>query len=202
MAPARAIAPLAPLWRELARKALHFATCAVPVAYALGVSRAHLLVLLGSTCGVALLVEGARRVHAPSREAFRRVFGSLLRPFEHERLTGATWLAVACVAAVAVLPRPAAVAALWAATAGDAAAAISGVAWRTWRGVPPQGRSIAGSTTLLVVSAVGVVALTGVSPVTGLLVGLSAAAAERASGRLDDNAVIATAAAASFILLS
>ncbi len=199
MAPTRAVAPL---WRELARKALHLATGAVPVAYALGVSRALLLGLLGSACGFALLVEWARRVHTPSRDIFRRLFGSLLRPNEHDDVTGATWLALSCVAALVFLPRSAAVAALWAATAGDAAAAITGVAWRTWRGASVQGRTIVGSTTLTLVSAAGVMSLTGVSPIVALLVGLAAAAAERVSGRLDDNVVIAAVTAGSFIVLT
>ena len=117
------------LSRELARKALHGSTAVVPVAYAGGVARRDVLVLLGALVVVAAVVEAARARHAGVRAAFTGVTGALLREHEHRRLAGATWLLLAFLLAVASFPRDVAVAAMLGVSLGDAAGAVVGKAW-------------------------------------------------------------------------
>ncbi|MDF1505610.1 hypothetical protein PYV61_21850, partial [Roseisolibacter sp. H3M3-2] len=114
------------LRHEVARKAIHLASAVVPAAYAAGVRREWLAAALGAALAVALAVEAVRRRHAATRARFEGALGGLLRPHERERWSGATWMAIAYLLAVALFPRPAAVAAMLGVALGDAAAAVIG----------------------------------------------------------------------------
>ncbi len=190
------------LRRELARKALHLSSAAIPVAYALGAPRGPLLLLLGSLVSVALVVEGARRVSPAARGWFLRVFGRLLRQHERGGLVGATWMLLAYTGAVWLTPAPVAIAATWAVAAGDASAALVGRAMADRAGrSPADGRKTWwGSAGCAGVSAAGAYALAGLSPVLALLVGLVAAGAERPAGPGDDNLRITLAVCALLML--
>ena len=121
------------LGRELARKALHLSSASAPLAYAAGVPRAWMLVGLGALAAVALVVEVARARSARARHHFTRYTGALLREHEHQALSGATWMLVAYLLAVAAYPRAFAVAAMWGVGVGDAAAAVVGRWWSARR---------------------------------------------------------------------
>ena len=125
------------LRREVARKALHLVFVVVPVAYAFGLLRGYLVAALGAGATVAVIIELARAWHAPTRERFVRWVGVLLREHEHARWSGATWMVLSMLALAAFAPRGVAIAAMWAISAGDAAAALVGRAF--------EGRGVRGA---------------------------------------------------------
>jgi dolichol kinase len=94
-----------------------------------------------------------------------------------------------------VAPLYAAIAALWAAAVGDAAAAVVGRSVGRWRKRVGPGKTSAGSLAAVVVTALGVLWLTPASPTLATVLGVVAAAAERPTAPLDDNLRIAFAVA-------
>jgi dolichol kinase len=189
--------PLAPR-REFVRKSLHLLATVVPVAYALGMPRAALETVLSISVAIALLIEGLRRASAPFGTAFERAFGALMRPHEQRAITGATWLALSCLVAVAALSRNAAIAALWCATVGDAAATIFG-RWTTGISTHENeraGKTVTGSLACAVASFAGVWMLAGYPPPIAVVIALAAAIAESWPVSIDDNIRVATAAGA------
>lgn len=182
---------------------LHLLSALVPVAYAYGAGREPLLLLLGGAVVVALAVELLRRISASARAVFERWTGSLLRDYERDGLTGATWLAISLFAAITLLPREPAVAAMWSAAAGDPAAALVGKAWHARGGGPyGSGRTVAGSFAMFCVSGLGARLLAGFNPAGAILIGAAAAVAERAGGRVDDNVTATLGAALAALAVS
>lgn len=194
-------------WRaELTRKALHAGTAVLPIAWAHGwITTSALRALLTATALTALLVEWRRRHAGWLQRQFDTTLAALLRAHERERLTGATWLALAMCLVVWCAPHAAAVAALWAAAVGDAAAALVG------RGVQRLGlvaaradgprKTWVGSAAALLSTALGVWWLTPATPWLAAGLGLVAAVAERPRRPLDDNLRIAFAVAVAASLM-
>lgn len=198
------------LRHELARKALHLTAAAAPLAYAMGMPRRTLLLVLGVLGAMAVGVELARR-HAPlARQLFHRATGPLLRHHEHERWSGATWMLVAFIGVVALAPRAPAVAAMWAVAVGDAAAAVVGRALATRREAlaasrgqpaPPRARkSLAGSAACLIATLVGALWVAGLGPAASVAAAVAAPLAEWPRSWLDDNVRVAGAVAAAVAL--
>jgi dolichol kinase len=186
------------LRHEVARKAIHLTSAVVPAAYAAGLRRDLLAALLGGALVVALGVEAARRRLPGVRAPFEAALGDLLRPHERDRWSGATWMAVAYLLAVALFPRPAAVAAMLAVALGDAAAAVVG-RWAGARRAPPPpgaaaGKTWAGTAACAVASALGALLVARLAPGAALACAAAAALAERPRGPLDDNVRVALAA--------
>ena len=186
--------PALTLRRELARKALHLSSAAVPLAYAAGLPRRTLLAGLVALLGVALLVELLRRRHEAVRRAFHRATSPLLRAHEHERWAGATWMLVAYVLVVWLAPRAAAIAATWAVAVGDASAAIVGRSIGRWR-VGAHGKSLEGSLACCIATALGAVLVARLGPAVSVAAGVAAAVAEWPGRPLDDNLRVAAAVA-------
>lgn len=174
------------LARELGRKALHLTSTTVPVLLSLGIGRRVLVPALAVLAGCAIAVEVMRRRSRVVRVRFEALFAPLLRAHEHHRLTGATWLLLAFLGAVLVFPRAVAIAALWAAAAGDAAAALVGMPFGRHR-AERSGKSLEGSAACAVVSALGAWSLAALPPWIAVVAGVAAALAERASWPDDDN---------------
>lgn len=196
---------------EVARKALHLLFVVVPIAYAAGLPRTLLVIMLGAAALAALVVEVARARHPATRERFGRLVGMLLREHEHQRWSGATWLVLAMLALAALAPRDVAIAAMWAISAGDAAAALVGrTLGRRAQHEQPRApydvpklagrKTIRGSAACFVVSLAGAVLLAQLSPVESVVAAALATAAERPSGWVDDNARIAIAVAIGILL--
>jgi dolichol kinase len=179
-----------PLRAELGRKATHLALAALPVAWARGVLDDDVMraLLLGGL-GVALLVEALRRWAPPVRRLFLALTGPLLRPHEHAGLTGATWLALALALLVLTHPPAATQVALWAVAVGDGLAAVVGRLTGGAHGT----KSIAGSATCLLATALGAWWLGGAGPAPAVAIGAVAAIAERPRVALDDNFRVALA---------
>ena len=186
-------APVLALHRELARKALHLLSAGAPVAYAAHAPRVILTWILAAAAAIAVTVEVTRRRMPPVQRALDRLAGSLFRPHEHAGVTGATWLILALLLAIAVLPRPEAIATMWAAAVGDPAATLVGRTVGRTR-LHPDGKSLEGSLACLATTALGAWLVAGLPASAALLAGLAAALAEWPRGPLDDNIRITVAA--------
>lgn len=187
--------------RELARKAIHLASVAVPLGVWMAPRGVAAAVLVGGAA-VALLVELARRHLRPVRYAFLRRTRTLLRTHERRGLAGATWMALAYAAAVLLFPRPVAVLAMLFNALGDAAAALVGKRWGRHR--TAWGKSWEGFAAGVATNAGVALAVAWRAPELGLapaLAGaLAAAAAEMAPLPLDDNLRVTLAGGAAILL--
>lgn len=190
-------------WRaELGRKTVHLASTLFPVSWALGwVDRPIILGVLGLGLLIAVGLEIGRRRAGPIRRWFDAWFGWMLRRHEATALTGATWILAAMYLAAWLLPPAAAIAALWAAVAGDASAALVGRTVAAHAAV--RGKTWAGSLACVVASALGPFLLVGATLPASLAIGAAAALGERPRHWIDDNArVTAAAGLAAWLLLA
>ncbi len=186
--------------RELPRKTLHFTTAAVPLGLWLGVPQRAVAVGLLCLFGVACALEVARRRSGAVAAQFDASVGTMLRPHEVSGgITGATWLLAALTLACLAAPLSAAIAATWAGAVGDGSATIAGRAWRQRH--PGTGKTLAGSVTCLVMTALGAWWLGGFGATAAAGIGAVAALAERPTIALDDNLRVTLAAALTATLL-
>lgn len=188
------------LRRELARKALHVTSAAVPVAYAAGLPRAGLLAGLLALLAIALVVEGARARSERARAHFTRATGPLLRAHEHHRWAGATWLLAAFALAVGLYPAPVAVAATWAVALGDASAAIVGRRIGRHRLSPRFAKTLEGSAACAAVTFAGALWVARLPLGASVVAGVAAALAEAPTRPLDDNVRVVLAVGAGILL--
>lgn len=170
---------------EAQRKAIHLLAAAVPIGLAAGVPRDLVAWGLAALLATAVAIELARMRVAPVRVLFLRLTSHLLRDHEHAGWSGASWMLAAHLLAVLLFPRATAIAALWAVSTGDAAAALVGRAAGRHR--VASGKSLEGTAACFLVSLAGALWLAGL-PAGAALVGAGAAAlAELPSRPLDDN---------------
>jgi len=192
-------APLA-LRHELARKALHITSAAVPVAYATGVvARRWLAALVLLLLGVALAVELGRARSERLRAHFTRATGVLLRAHEHHRWAGATWLLVAFAAAILLFPPPVAVAALWAVSIGDAGAAVVGRSVGRHR-ILGLAKTVEGSVACAALTFLGARVVARLDVGACVVAAICAAIAEAPRRPLDDNVRVALAVGGGILL--
>jgi phytol kinase len=183
------------LRQELARKALHLASAALPIAWGIGlVSADALLTALMLAVAVAVLIEGARHLSPAAARTFDALVGPMVRPHERAGITGATWLAVAMFLSLVVFPGPAALIALWAAAVGDGSASVVGRLVADRRGGASTGKTLAGSLACAGMTAVGVLWFSELGLARALAIGVITALAERPRGPFDDNLRVAAAA--------
>ena len=186
-----------PLRRELARKAIHILSVAVPVGYAMGLSRLLVILTLAVALIIALTAEIGRARSARAGAAFDARLGGLLREHEWRGVSGATWLVLALLIAAVSFPRDVAIAAMCAVALGDAAAAIAGRA--VARSALPR-KSLSGSAACFAASALSARGIAGFAWSEALLVGIVAALAERPRSPMDDNLRIAIAVGCGILL--
>lgn len=170
--------------RELARKAVHVASVAVPLGVWL-LPRAVTVPALVAAALLALAVEVARLRLRGVRYRFLRLTRSMLRPHERRGLSGATYMALAYAGAALVFPKPLAVAAMLYNGLGDAAAALVGRRWGRHR--TRWNKSWEGFAAALIVDVAVGLAMPGVPPAAALLGGVAAAGLEFLPLPLDDN---------------
>lgn len=188
----------ATLRHEIARKAIHIASAAVPVAYVCGMPRPAVAIALAVAGLVAAGIELARSRSARVRAAFERAVGPLLRPHERGRWSGATWMCAAYLLAVLAFPRREAVAAMLGVALGDAAAAVVGrlAASRAPAADRSGAKTWSGSIACLGATALGALLVAGLSAPAAVACGAAAMLAERPRWALDDNVRIVIAAGA------
>lgn len=189
--------PLSPRG-ELARKSLHVSSAIVPVGYAAGVPWSAVALLLAILLSAALAVELVRERSLTAQAHFLRTTGRLLREHEHHRWSGATWLLLSFLTAVLVLPRDIAVAAMWAVSIGDAAAALVGRSLGTPR--TTGGKTKAGALACWAATGVGAALVAQLGVAQSLVAATAAAAAEWPRRPLDDNLRIVAAVSAGILL--
>jgi dolichol kinase len=171
--------------RELARKGLHLVSAAAPIGYAAGVPRTTVAGVLAMLAATAVLLEIARARVPAVRLRVERTIGVLLRDAEHHAWCGATWMLLAFLAAVVLLPAPIAMAAMWAVAVGDALAALVG----RWAGRHRLGtlKSIEGSLACFVGTLAGALVVARLGVAASVVAATAATAAEWPRRPLDDN---------------
>ncbi len=188
--------------RELARKAIHVSSTAVPLLVWL-VPRPAAIAVLVPVAVLALAIDVARHRIRPVRYHFLRRTRTMLRPHERRGLAGATWMVLAYAAALLLFPKPVAVAAMLFNGLGDAAAALVGKRWgrrRTAWGKTWEGFAAGLVTDLAVGVAMWMIAPAAV-PLAGAVLGaLVAASVEFAPLPLDDNVRVTLAGGAAILL--
>jgi dolichol kinase len=188
--------------RELARKAIHVSSTAVPLLVWL-LPRPAAIALLVPVAVLALAIDIARHRIRPFRYHFLRHTRTMLRHHERHGLAGATWMALAYAAAVVLFPRPVAVAAMLFNGLGDAAAALAGKRWgrhRTAWGKSWEGFAAGLAVDALVAAGVWMIASSTVPLGAFLLGALVAATVEFAPLPLDDNVRVTLAGGAGILL--
>ena len=188
-----------PLRHELARKAIHLTAVVFPLAYAAGVERRTLVMVLGLATATALIIEITRLRHERTRQAFTRATGRLLREHEHHRFSGATWLVLALLGAVLLFPKDVAIAAMWAAAAGDAIAALVGRAFGRHR-FGRHGKSAEGSAACFFAVLIGSLAIAHLSLAESIVSAVTSAGAELPNRPWDDNVRIAALTGSAILL--
>jgi dolichol kinase len=188
--------------RELARKAIHVSSTAVPLLVWL-VPRPVAIAVLVPVAVLALAIDVARHRIRPFRYHFLRHTRTMLRSHERRGLAGATWMALAYAAALLLFPKPVAVAAKLFNGLGDAAAALVGKRWGRRR--TAWGKSWEGFAAGLVVDlgvGLGMWMLAPAAvPLAGAIVGaIVAASIEFAPLPLDDNVRVTLAGGAGILL--
>lgn len=178
--------------QELTRKAIHLIATAAPLAYAAGVPRSLITIVLIALTAIAALVEIGRRTSPSVQRHLDRLVGRLFRPHERASITGATWLMLGMLAAIAVLPKPLAVTTMWAAAGGDPMAAIVGRPLGRIR-FASGGKSVEGALACLTTTAVGAVLLADMPAWEGVIAGTAAAIAEWPRWQIDDNVRVSLA---------
>jgi dolichol kinase len=174
--------------RELARKSFHVATISLPLVVWLTPRPVALAVLVPVALGW-MAVDVARLTLRPVRYLFLRLTRTMLRHHERRGLTGGTWMVLSYAAALVLLPKPVAVAAMLFNGLGDAAAALVGKRWGRHR--TRWGKSWEGFAAAAATSVVAGLAVAWQDPglaVAGAVAGgLAGAALEFAPLPLDDN---------------
>jgi dolichol kinase len=188
--------------RELARKAIHVSSTAVPLLVWL-LPRPVAIALLVPVAILALAIDLARHRIRPFRYHFLRHTRTMLRPHERRGLAGATWMAIAYAAAVVLFPKPVAVAAMLFNGLGDAAAALAGKRWgrhRTRWGKSWEGFAAGLAVDVMVGVGMWLLAPSAVPLAAALLGAVAAACIEFAPLPLDDNVRVTLGGGAGIML--
>jgi dolichol kinase len=179
----------------LRRKAIHLASGALPIFYHF-TNQLATFAVLAILLAIAISMEAIRFGHAEGRGWIRRSFGSLFRAEESSTLTGATYVILANLLAIAIFPKPVAIAALLFLSISDALASLVG---RKFGRTRLFGKSLAGSLAFLLSAlAIGVIVFPGQPwpAVAGALTATVIEALPLRLGRIriDDNFAIPLAA--------
>jgi len=111
--------------KEIVRKIIHMTSIGIPLAF-MFVSRNVFMSVVFPLTFIALLIEIGRLKFRVIQRIFIKIFGNLLRPYEIQRFTGATWLFLGASFSVILFGYPVALMVLFLLTICDAVAAIVG----------------------------------------------------------------------------
>jgi dolichol kinase len=174
--------------RELARKTIHVASAAIPVAVWL-LPRAVALPALIAVAVLALAIDVTRLRWRPGRYWMLRLVRPMLRHHERRGITGATYMVTAYALVLLIFPKPIAVAAMLFNGLGDASAALVGKRWGRHR--TRWGKSWEGFAAEVAVNIAVALAIARLSPLfaasAGIVGAVVAAILEFADLPIDDN---------------
>jgi dolichol kinase len=174
--------------RELARKAIHVSSAAIPVAVWL-LPREIALPGLIAIAAVVLAIDVTRLRWRPGRYWLLRLVRPMLRHHERHGISGATYMFTAYALVLLVFPTPIAVAAMLFNGLGDASAALVGKRWGRHR--TRWGKSWEGFAAELAVNAAVALTIARLSPMlvagAGIVGAVVAAMIEFADLPIDDN---------------
>lgn len=174
---------------ELARKGIHLASALIPIAYALWLPRPVMLNALGGCLALMFLIEILRSISPAFRDLFQQRAGFMLRSFEQQRLTGASYVLIAGFLAVLLFPKDVAIAVLVILSVSDSCASLVGM---KFGGPRWAGKSLGGCLAFFL-SALVILLVVLRAPwpicVLGALVGMivEALPLQLGSYRIDDN---------------
>lgn len=175
---------------ESKRKAFHFSSSWVPLAYYLIPEHAGKIALL--IAAAAFLAVDVLRLHEPRiRNIFHKLFGELVREHEKATLLGSTSLAISALLTAYCFEKSIVVASLLFLTVGDTTAALVG---KTYGKTSIFGKTFEGSLACFLACAVISVAVPGIPPIVGLTGALTATLFELLPIPIDDNFRIPLAA--------
>lgn len=169
---------------EVRRKAIHVASAAIPILVWF-LPREYGIAILLLSVTAALGIEWARREVRAVRYVFLTQTRGLLRNRERHGISGATFMAIGYLAAVALFPRPIAVAAMLYNAFGDALAAVVGTRWGRHR--IRGGKSLEGAGAGFLINVAVGTAVPGIPIVAALVGGAIAALLELLPIPIDDN---------------
>lgn len=175
--------------QELYRKLTHLGALSIPVGYYIfRLSRAEALwIMIPITLGMIIL-DISRLKGWKFWNLFRPVIGPIIR--EHESrgdFTGASYILTSACLVIALFDKPIAMASLVFIIVGDTAAALIG---RRFGRHKIGHKSIEGSLSFLIVSAVVVLIIPDLNIIVGLTGAVAATIAEAVTLRLDDNTTV------------
>jgi dolichol kinase len=185
---------------ELARKAIHVFSIAIPLIY-YHITKKLALVLLTILFLGFFTVDAVKMFSKPIAAWYFKTFGSLLRPHEKDekkkQFNGATFVTLSALLTVAIFPKIIAIAAFAILIVADTAAALVG---RKWGKRPLFSKTVEGSIAFLVAAILVVVLTPNLNLAIGIGLALVATIAEVIPLRIfgytiDDNLVIPLAAA-------
>ncbi|MCX5799778.1 MAG: SEC59/DGK1/VTE5 family protein [Candidatus Eisenbacteria bacterium] len=175
---------------EAKRKAIHFATSWVPLAYYIIPEEAGKVALLAAA--TVILTLDVLRLHEPRmKNLFHRFFGELVREHERDTLLGATSLVISGLLTAYCFEKSIVVASLLFLTVGDTTAAMIG---KTYGRTPIFGKTFEGSLACFLSCLVMAMVVPGIPLFVGIAGALTATFFELLPIPIDDNFRIPLAA--------
>ncbi|MFN3386361.1 MAG: diacylglycerol/polyprenol kinase family protein [Candidatus Thermochlorobacter sp.] len=187
-------------YNELARKAIHVCSIAIPLIY-YHIPRKLALVLLTILFLGFFLVDLVKMFSKPIAVWYFKTFGSLLRPHEKDetkkRFNGATFVTMSALLSVALFPKMIAIASFAILIVADTAAALVG---RKFGRIPLFSKTLEGSIAFLIAAILVVLLTPNLNPAVGIGLAVVATIAEVVPLRMmgytiDDNLTIPLASA-------
>lgn len=182
---------------EAKRKALHFSSSWVPLAYYIIPEQAGKIALL--TAAAVFLFLDVLRLHEPKiGRLFHRLFGELVREHEKNTLLGSTSLVISALLTAYCFEKGIVVASLLFLTVGDTTAALIG---KTYGKTAIFGKTLEGSLSCFLACSAIAIVVPGIPPFVGIVGALTATLFELLPIPIDDNFRIPLAAGFAMQLL-
>jgi len=169
--------------QELLRKGLHITGLAVPVIYWFS-SKSFVLQYLIPITIIALAVDTARIYIPMVKRVFYRVFGTILRQHERNRLSGTSYFLPACVLVILIFPKIHVILSLFFLTISDTSAALFG---KKYGKHPVLDKTWEGTTAFLFTALIIAIYLPGLDRTHAIIGAFSATAIELLPIPIDDN---------------
>lgn len=195
--------PPIPYRDEVARKAIHLASAAIPLFY-WATSKPLTLAAIVPLLAVSLGIESLRLLNPAFRSWYNSFFGNLYRPQERLTLSGATYVLLAAVLTILLFEKRIAIAALLILSISDSAASLVG---RKLRSYSLGGKSAAGCAAFLLTAAAILLWLLPDRPLASAAAAVAGMLAEAVpcrigSLKIDDNLLVPLAVGVVATLLS